>query len=71
MSAHRSPNRHASGSRRVTPKGTRPPGVVGQRTLRESVAVDHHLDAAPPKRMTGRALPPTAIRQRSGHRGGR
>lgn len=70
MPANRSSkSRHATGSGRTTPKGTRPPGAVGRRSLREAVAVDHHLDAAPPRRMTGRSLPPTAIRQRSGHRG--
>lgn len=72
MPASHSPkNRRAGTSGRVTPKGTRPPGSLGRRGLAESAAVDHHLDTAPPQRMRVRTTPPNAIRQRSGHRGGR
>jgi len=71
MPANPSKNRRAGTSGRTTPKGTRPPGTIGRRSLAEAAAVDHHLDAAPPRRMNGRSTPPNAIRQRSGHRGGR
>jgi hypothetical protein len=67
---HPKKNRRSSVPSRVTPKGTRPPGV-GRASLSEAVAVDHHLDTAPPPRMGGRSTPPNALRQRSGHRGGR
>ncbi|WP_421118995.1 hypothetical protein ACE2AJ_16740 [Aquihabitans daechungensis] len=71
MPANHAPKHRRSGTGRVTPKGTRPPGVVARPSLGEAATVDHHLDAAPPKRLSGRSTPPNAIRQRSGHRGGR
>jgi hypothetical protein len=71
MPANHSPKGRRSGSGRVTPKGTRPPGALGRPSLSDAVTVDHHLDAAPPKRLHGRSAPPNALRQRSGHRGGR
>jgi len=67
---HSRKNHRSATSGRVTPKGTRPPGV-GRSSLSEAVAIDHHLDTAPPQRMHVRSTPPNAIRQRSGHRGGR
>lgn len=70
MPANPSP-KHRRGSGRTTPKGTRPPGTAARPSLSEAVAIDHHLAAAPPKRMSGRSTPPNAIRQRSGHRGAR
>ena len=71
MPANHSPKHRRATSGRVTPKGTRPAGFVGRRTLSDAVAFDHHLDTAPPQRLSGRSTPPSAIRQRSGHRGGR
>ncbi|WP_426571843.1 hypothetical protein [Aquihabitans sp. McL0605] len=72
---HRSPKKRSrsgpSGpSGRTTPKGTRPPGA-DRRAGGDAPSVDHHLDVAAPKDLHGRSAPPNALRQRSGHRGGR